>query len=122
MEAQVKYRFADIGHWLARCDHSTNVIELHSVEYPKLSPLYRDYVWIHECVHLLYNVYDEAECNRITDEIFVQRATSERDRKERERFIQASNGSIVETKRKDTNPMAIVLALTILLVVFMNLK
>lgn len=52
----------------------------------------------------------------------MQRAASERERKERERFIQASNGSIVETKRKDTNPMAIVLALTILLAVFMNLK
>lgn len=121
MEAQVKYRFADIGHWLARCDHSTNVIELHSVEFPKLSPLYKDYVWIHECVHLLYNVYDEAECNRITDEIFVQRAGSEADRQARMRFIQASNGVATITKqRRDISPIAVMLALTVLLIVFMN--
>ena len=120
MEA-IKYRFADIGHWLARCDHSTNEIELHAVEYPKLSPLYKDYVWIHECVHLLYNVYDEEECNRITDEIFMQRASSSSDRRARAAFIQASNGTAAMTKqRKEVSPLAVILALAILLAVFIN--
>lgn len=99
MEAQIKYKFADIGHWLARCDHSTNIIELNRVEFPKLSPLYRDYVWIHECVHLLYNVYDETECNSITDQIFLQRSVSESDRANRLKFIKASNERVSHTGR-----------------------
>lgn len=53
--------------------------------------MYREYVWIHECVHLIYDVYDEAECNRITDEIFLSRFKSDKDRLERIKFIARSN-------------------------------
>ncbi|MBQ3594924.1 MAG: hypothetical protein II981_05905 [Bacteroidales bacterium] len=90
-EKQITYRFTDTGHWLARCDHSTNEIELNRREFFKLSPMYQEYVWIHECVHLLYNVQDEAECNRITDEIFLSKAKSEKERLERVRFVASSN-------------------------------
>lgn len=90
-EKQITYRFVDTGHWLARCDHSSNTIELNRREFFKLSPMYREYVWIHECVHLLYNVYDEAECNLLTDKIFLSKAKSEKDRVERVRFIARSN-------------------------------
>lgn len=123
MEAKIEYRFADIGHWLARCDHSTNVIELNAVEFPKLSPLYRDYVWIHECVHLLYNVYDEEECNRITDEIFLSRAVSESDRRKRMSFIRASNErSATETDARKTAPLAIMIAVVVLAILLINKK
>lgn len=90
-EKQIRHVFTDTGHWMARCDHSTNVIELNDKEFYKLSPLHQEYIWIHENVHLLYDVYDEAECNRITDEIFLSKSKSDRDRAERIRFIASSN-------------------------------
>ena len=90
-EKKITYKLTDTGHWLARCDHSKNEIELNRREFFKLSPMYREYVWTHECVHLLYNVYDEAECNRITDEIFISKAKSEKERLERIKFIANSN-------------------------------
>lgn len=89
---QIKVKYTDTGHWLARCDHSTGVIELNRREYPRLSPLFRDYVWCHECVHLLYNVYDEEKCNSIVDRIFIDRAKTERERQERLDFIAKSEG------------------------------
>lgn len=88
---EVVYRFADTGHWLARCDHTKGVIELNGTEFGKLSPFYRDYVWIHECIHLLYNIYDESECNKITDEVFVSRSSSAEDRQARQKFLERSN-------------------------------
>ncbi len=90
-EKKITYKLTDTGHWMARCDHSTNVIELNEREFFKLSPMHQDYIWIHEHVHLLNNVYDESECNRITDEIFLSRAKDEADRRERVNFIIRSN-------------------------------
>lgn len=85
------YQFADTGHWLARCNHQTRVIELSAREYDRLSPLMKDYVWVHECVHLLADVTDEAACNRISDEIFISRAGNARDRQKRVDFVAAAN-------------------------------
>lgn len=90
-EKKITYRFVDIGHWIARCDHSSNVIELNGKEFFKLSPLFREYVWLHECVHLLYDTHDEAECNRITDKIFIARSHDASDRIRRTRFVSVSN-------------------------------
>ena len=92
-EKQITYKLTDTGHWLARCDHSTNVIELNRRNFFKLSPMMRDYIWIHECVHLKYDVYDETECNRITDEIFISRAKNDSDRMERIKFVVSSHDS-----------------------------
>lgn len=117
MAAQIKYRFADIGHWLARCNHSTDEIELNAIEFDKLSPLYKDYVWVHECVHLLYDVYDEAACNDIADSIFLSRSSSPEDRKARQIFIERSNtmsadslsNENVKRNRKDIVAVIVVL-------------
>ena len=92
MEKQkITYQFADIGHWLARCNHQTNVIELNANEWDSLSPLMKDYVWIHECVHLLADETSESDTNAMSDEIFISRARSERDRKRRVAFVAAAN-------------------------------
>ena len=88
---QITYKSVDTGHWLARCNHSTNEIELNRREFFKLSPMYQEYVWIHEHVHLLCDVYNENECNRITDNIFLSRAETEEERIERIKFITRSN-------------------------------
>lgn len=92
-EKKITYKLSDTGHWLARCDHSTNVIELNRREFFRLSPMLQEYIWIHEHVHLLHDVYDEAECNIITDEIFVSRAKNEQERLERINFVVRSNDS-----------------------------
>lgn len=92
-ERQITYKLTDTGHWLARCDHSTNVIELNRRNFFKLSPMMQDYIWIHECVHLKHDVYDEAECNRITDGIFISRAKNDSDRLERIKFVVNSHDS-----------------------------
>lgn len=92
MEKVITYKFTDTGHWIARCNHQTNVIELNRREYPRLSPMMRDYTWIHEYVHLAYDVYDENECNRIADKIFIARAKTEKERRERQEFVANSGG------------------------------
>lgn len=89
---KITYRFADTGHWLARCCHATNVIELNRREFPRLSPMMRDFTWVHENVHLRYGVYDESECNRLTAAIFISRAKTPEERRERVRFIRNSEG------------------------------
>ena len=93
MEKKITYRLTDTGHWMARCDHSSNVIELNRREFFRLSPMLQEYIWIHEHVHLLHDVYDEAECNIITDDIFVSRAKNEQERLERINFVVRSNDS-----------------------------
>lgn len=93
MEAKtIRYKFADTGHWLARSNHQTGVIELNRRDYPRLSPMMRDYVWVHEYVHLMCDVYDEDECNRITDDIFIGRAQTSRERSIRRQFVGQSAG------------------------------
>lgn len=90
-ERQITYKLTDTGHWLARCDHSTNVIELNRRNFFRLSPMMQDYIWVHEYVHLKYDVYDEAETNRITDEIFISRAKNDSERLERIKFVANSH-------------------------------
>ena len=92
MEIQkITYQYAEIGHWLARCNHQTKVIELNAREFNSLSPLLKDYIWVHECVHLLSDVRDETECNRMTDQIFISRAKNDRERNERQDFVNSAN-------------------------------
>jgi len=86
-QKKITYKYVNTGHWMARCDHSDNIIEFNKNEFFKLSYLHREYIWIHEHVHLLYEVYDENECNRITDEIFLSRSKDSNDRAKRLRFI-----------------------------------
>lgn len=90
---RIRAIYTDTGHWLARCNHDTGVIELNRRDFPGLSPLMKDYIWVHEYVHLLYGVYDEDRCNAITDEIFVRRGKTASERQARINFIEKSKGS-----------------------------
>lgn len=118
---KITYQYADTGHWLARCNHQSNVIELNAREFGSLSPLMKDYVWVHECVHLLTDVSDEAECNRLADEIFISRATSDKDKAARMNFIKSAND---HSFSKATGPMPKIgmLLLVLELVLFIILK
>lgn len=103
---KITYQFADTGHWLARCNHQSNVIELNALEYGSLSPLMQDYIWVHECVHLLTDITDEAECNRLTDEIFISRAKSNKDKYARITFVNsANNQSFTRVKKPASDKM-----------------
>lgn len=109
---QITYQFAETGHWLARCNHNTNVVELNAREYASLSPMMRDYIWVHECVHLLADVHGEAECNSLTDEIFISRAKNSRDRQSRIDFVNAANDqSFARVTRPTTGNAPLILAL-----------
>ena len=90
---RIKAIYADTGHWLARCDHDTGVIELNKRDFPRLSPLMQDYVWCHEYAHLLYDTFDESAVNAIVDKIFVDRGRTKAERKVRLNFLQKSEGS-----------------------------
>lgn len=90
--SKIHSAFTDTGHWLARCNHDTGLIELNRRDYPRLSLMMRDYIWVHEYVHLLYNLYDEAQTNAIADKIFISRAKTPAERIEREAFVQNSGG------------------------------
>lgn len=116
-EKKITYQFADTGHWLARCNHNTKVVELNAREYASLSPMMQDYIWVHECVHLIADVHSEADCNRISDEIFISRARNGRDRLSRIDFVNAANDqSFARTARPTpgSGPLALVLAAVIL--------
>lgn len=109
---KITYQFADTGHWLARCNHQNNVVELNAREYASLSPMMRDYIWVHECVHLIAGVRSEADCNRLSDEIFISRAKSKRELAERSDFVAAANDqSFTRVTRPTTGIAPLLLAL-----------
>lgn len=125
MEKQkITYQFADIGHWLARCNHQTNVIELNANEWDSLSPLMKDYIWVHECVHLLTDITDEQACNSISDAIFLTRSRNARDRQQRLDFVTAAND---QSFTRIAKPVAdkttlFVVALAIAVILFITKK
>lgn len=120
--AKITYQYADIGHWLARCNHQTKVIELNAREFDRLSPLMKDYVWIHECVHLMTGTRDEEECNRMTDEIFVSRARDSRDRQQRMDFMSAGNDKSFTRTARSSDSRMLMLSLVIIIIVLLITK
>lgn len=121
-EEKITYQFAETGHWLARCNHNTNVVELNAREYASLSPMMKDYVWVHECVHLLAGVRSEADCNRLSDEIFISRARNKRELAERTDFVAAANDqSFTRVSRPTTDKMPVFMAL-LAVVFFLTIK
>ena len=121
MEEKITYQFADIGHWLARCNHQTNVIELNANEWDSLSPLMKDYIWVHECVHLLTDITDEQACNSISDAIFLNRSRNARDRQQRLDFVTAANDlsfTRIAKPRSDKTPLLVAaLAVAVILLI-----
>ena len=122
MEKQkITYQYADIGHWLARCNHQTNVIELNANEWDSLSPLMKDYIWVHECVHLLTDSPDEQTCNSISDAIFLNRSRNARDRQQRLDFVTAANDlsftRIAKPVADKTTLLVVALAIAVILLI-----
>lgn len=101
MEAgKIKVVWSNTGHWLARCNHDTGVIELNRTEFPRLSPMMQDFTFVHEYVHLLCDEYDEDRCNQIAEVVFVSRARNEIDRRRRRDFVNRSNSDGPETSHE----------------------
>ena len=89
---QIHSKFTDTGHWLARCNHDTGLIELNKRDFPRVSPMMQDYIWVHEYVHLLYDIHDENQTNAIADKIFISRAKNDSEKEQREAFVRNSSG------------------------------
>lgn len=119
---KITYQFAETGHWLARCNHNTNIVELNAREYASLSPMMRDYIWVHECVHLIAGVHNEADCNRLSDEIFILRSKSRRELAERSDFVAAANDqSFTRVTRPTTDKTPLLWAL-LAVIFFLTIK
>lgn len=120
-DKKITFQFAEMGHWLARCNHNTNLVELNAREYASLSPMMQDYIWVHECVHLLADVHDETDCNSLSDEIFISRAKSKRELAERRDFVAAANDQSftrIAKPASDNTPMllaALIVAVILLI-------
>ena len=119
---KITYQFADTGHWLARCNHNTKVVELNAREYASLSPMMRDYIWVHECVHLIAGVRSEADCNRLSDEIFISRAKSKRELAERSDFVAAANDQSFTRVTRPTTDKTPLIVLLLAVVFFLTFK
>ena len=96
MEPQEKIRITDredLGPVLARADHELNVIEVNKAAFYKLPPMMQEFVLCHEVCHLKHNEWDEAETNRLASRLFMERATSDADRRERNKFLSYLDGT-----------------------------
>lgn len=78
---------------LARADHELNVIEVNKAAFYKLPPMMQEFVLCHEVCHLKHNEWDEAETNRLASRLFMERATSDADRRERNKFLSYLDGT-----------------------------
>lgn len=113
---KIRYQFAETGHWLARCNHQSNVIELNAREFGSMSLLMRDYIWVHECVHLLSGVRDETKCNRMSDEIFISRAKNDKDKRARMDFVNSANDQSFTRVKKPASDKMFFFALILIFV------
>lgn len=78
---------------LARADHELNVIEVNKAAFYRLPPMMQEFVLCHEVCHLKHHEWDEAETNRLASRLFMERATSDADRKERAKFLSYLDGT-----------------------------
>ena len=82
----------------------------------------KDYVWVHECVHLLSDSTSESDVNAMSDEIFVSRARSDRDRKERMAFVASANDRSFGNMARPRTDVRTVLVVLLLIAVFLLIK
>lgn len=96
MEPQEKIKITDrddLGPVLARADHELNIIEVNKAAFYKLPPMMQEFVLCHEVCHLKHNEWDEAETNRLASRLFMERATGDADRRERNKFLSYLDGT-----------------------------
>lgn len=82
----------DLGPVIARADHRDKAIEVNKEIFYKLPSMVQEFVLCHEVCHLKYNELDEAETNRLAAEVFLSRASGEKDLAERRRFLSYMEG------------------------------
>ena len=78
---------ADLGPVIARADHQNNIIEVNRKIFYGLPPMVQEFVLCHEVCHLKHNEHDEAITNQLATELFMQRSTSDDDRRARADFL-----------------------------------
>lgn len=83
----------DLGPVFARADHQENAIEVNGRAFYAMPPLVQEFVLIHEVCHLRHNEWDEARTNQLAARIFIERARSDADREQRQRFLSYLDGT-----------------------------
>ena len=86
-EGKIIIREASLGPVIARADHLDGAIEVNREIFYRLPPLVQEFVLCHEVCHLKHNEWDEVRTNQLASDLFLSRATSADDRKERQRFL-----------------------------------
>lgn len=97
----------DLGPVIARADHRDGAIEVNKKIFYRLPPMVQEFVLCHEICHLKYKEWDEAETNRLAAEVFLQRASNEKDLEERRRFLSYMEG-------KDTSNIGVTAIISII--------
>lgn len=83
-----------MGPVIARADHWGEAIEVNRDIFYQLPPNVQEFVLCHEVCHLKHNEWDEARTNELASQLYLSRAASPAERKEREEFLSylAGNG------------------------------
>ena len=82
----------DLGPVLARADHQDNAIEVNARAFYRLPPMVQEFVLCHEVCHLRHNEWDEARTNALAARLFMSRARSDADRRQRQEFLSYLDG------------------------------
>lgn len=83
----------DLGPVLARADHQENAIEVNGMVFYALPPLVQEFVLCHEVCHLEHDEWNEARTNQLAARLFLERARSDADRDQRQRFLSYLDGT-----------------------------
>lgn len=83
---------ADLGPVLARADHRDNAIEVNGKIFYSLPPQVQEFILCHEVCHLKHNEWDETRTQQLAAQLYMDRATSDADRAERQRFLSYLDG------------------------------
>ena len=92
-QEKIAIREAELGPVIARADHWEGAIEVNMDIFYKLPPMVQEFVLCHEVCHLKHNEWDEARTNALAVRLFMGRATSEADRRERAEFLSYIDGN-----------------------------
>ena len=92
-QEKIVIREAELGPVIARADHQDGAIEVNKEIFYKLPPMAQEFVLCHEVCHLKYDEWDEARTNSLAAKLFVDRAKTDAERKDREEFVSYLDGN-----------------------------
>ena len=89
---EIVIREAALGPVIARADHQDRAIEVNKDIFYRLPPMVQEFVLCHEVCHLQYGERDEARTNELSTRLFLSRASSVDDMRQRREFVSYMDG------------------------------